>query len=460
MLDRSTHREGAHHPDRGFRIFAQILDDAARREVEGAFVDSVTHLPTLQLLLTQIRATLAERNQVGLVTVIVNPYVRLEELFGWETYERVLQTVAGVLQTLKDEQLRDDDSLAELSMSGSSFVLVLSPPRYNSTLGRDDLVRLQERIQQRLQERLTQEFPAELASTFTCSIGSSIIVPESGVPVERLVLRALDQAYSDAFRERDQELSARATKLTRIIERGDVSIVFQPVVDVHEGQVLGYEAYTRGPRGEFEDAAYLFKLATETKLLWKLERASREEALARAAKLPEGALLFLNMDLESVFDPDLKRSEALREAAGRVVIEINERAAAGDYALFRRALAVIQELGLRVAIDDVSSAFSGLRLIAEVEPAFIKLDMAITGNVRESVVKRDLVRTVARIADKLNTPLIVEGVESSEQLEALLDLGIRYAEGFLFGPPQAEFAAVDLSPFAGLIRRRRSGARA
>lgn len=445
MTDQPPIPGGDARADRAFRILAGILDDGARSEVEGVLFDPVTQLPTLQLLLTQIKSTLESRSQVGLVTLIVNPSVRLEELFGWVTYDKVLRSVAAALQTIKQDSLRQDDTIAELSMSGNSFVFVLSPPRYQTLVLYEDLARLRERIYQKLKVHLSNEFPPEVVSKFTSSIGCGIINHEPGVPLQRLVLRALDQAYSDAFRERNQELANRVAKLNQVIARRELITLYQPVVDVQQGTVLGYEALTRGPEGDLQDPASLFKLAYDADMLWKLERTCRELAMERAVNLPEGALLFLNTDPDSMFDPQLRRSKTLQSLASRVVLEITERAAISDYALFRRSLEVIRDLGIRVAIDDVGSAYSGLRLIAEIRPDFVKLDMAITGNVAESVVQQDVVRTVARIAESLNAPLIIEGIEQSEQLDALLELGIRYAQGFYFGLPGPGFGTVDFS---------------
>lgn len=407
--------------------------------------DSVTDLPSLQFLLTQIHTTLETRKQVGLITLIVNASVRLEELFGWVTYDQVLRTVAAALQDIKAESLREDDAVAELSMSGNSFVFVLSPPRYQAFVLYDDLAKLRERISQRLRTRLAKDVSPEVVAKFDSSIGCSVLTYEPGVPVQRLVLRALDQAYSDAFRERDAELARRVSKLNDVIERRDLVTLYQPVVDLHEGTVLGYEALTRGPPGELQDPALLFKLAYEAEALWKLDRTCRELALERAQALPKGALLFLNTDPDSVFDPELRRSSFVRDLADRVVLEITERAAISDFALFRRALDVIRDLGLRLAIDDVGSAYSGLRLIAEIRPDFVKLDMAITGNLSESVVQQDIVRTVARIAQSLNAPLIIEGIERREQLDALVELDIRYAQGYFLGLPEPQFNPVNVS---------------
>jgi GGDEF domain-containing protein len=303
IADDVPQRAEATHRDRGFRILADILDDGARSDVRDLLYDSVTELPSLQLLLTQLRTTLEARRQVGLLTLIVNPSVRLEELFGWVTYDEVLRAVAAALREIKTEALRQDDVIAELSMSGNSFVLLLSPPRYQPFILHDDLTKLRQRLSQQLRDRLAHDFPPAVAARFTSSMGCCVLTHEPDVPVQRLVLRALDQAYADAFRERDADLAARLAKLDGVIERRELTTLYQPIVDLQGGGVLGYEALTRGPPGELQDPSVLFKLAYEADAVWRLDRACRELALAGARELPEGALLFLNTDPDSIFDP-------------------------------------------------------------------------------------------------------------------------------------------------------------
>ncbi len=97
-------------------------------------------------------------------------------MFGWLTYERAVRTVAGVLEDVKGECLREDDSIAELSMSGNSFVFILSPPRQKGLVLYEDLGRVRDRVGQKLQEKLTGDlFPPEVASRFGCSIGCGVV---------------------------------------------------------------------------------------------------------------------------------------------------------------------------------------------------------------------------------------------------------------------------------------------
>jgi len=417
----------------------------ASQDVEDALFDAVTHLPTLHLLLTRIHASLLERDQVGLLSVHLSPLVPLEDLFGWETFDEVVRLVARILDDLKDECLRDGDTLAELSMSGNAFVFVLSPPRYRSTVTYQDLNLLRGRVAAALHEHVAREFSPELAQQFQAHVGCVVVEREPGVEFRRLIVRALDRAYNDGFQQRERERQERARDLERVIQERNIRTVYQPVADVQEEKILAYEAFSRGPEGPFERPEYMFEIAYEANLLWQLERRCRVGALAGTRSLPLGSMLFVNIDPESVFDPELARLTDMTELHGRVVFEITERARIKDYPRFRRAIDRLRSVGFRVAIDDMGSAYSGLRLIAEVKPDFVKLDMNITRNVREDDVARELVGTIQRFSDRVDIPLIVEGVETPEDLHLLRTLGVRYVQGYLFARPDPSFASVDFA---------------
>jgi len=155
-------------------------------------------------------------------------------------------------------------------------------------------------------------------------------------------------------------------------------------------------------------------------------------------------LLFLNIDAESIFDPDLGWRAALEGFGGRVVLELTERAAISDFRLFQRVLDQVRQMGLQFAIDDVGSAHSSLRLVAEARPNFIKLDMAITRGLHLDDIRRELVRLLLHLAERIGSPLIVEGVETAQDLQALREIDVRYVQGFLFGKPQPQLAPLDV----------------
>lgn len=432
---------------RELRILEQLLvgDEEVRAgEVKDVLFDSVTHLPTLQLLLKEIRDFLAEREQVGLLTVHVSPYARLEELFGWTTFDDVLNAIAEELAEIKSDHLRQADAFAELSMSGNSFVIVLSPPRYNRYVRYDELDRLRARVYKALDVKLAHRFPPEVTSKLGCFIGCAVVNREPGVGFQRLIFRAVDQAYTDAFQEQERAMARRADDIRRIIEEQLVTSVMQPIVDLAEQRTLGYEAFSRGPVGNYHQPAYLLKVANDVGMLWQLERVCRERALEVMKDVPGDMLLFVNIDPDSVFDPELDRLFTDRTLAERVVLEVTERAGVRDYGLFRRAVDRIRGLGLRVAIDDVGSTYSGLRLISEVEPDLVKLDAEFMQGAPNDMVARELMAAVLEFSRRTQIPAVVEGVETKGQLALVRELGARYAQGYLFGRPSLESQEVNM----------------
>lgn len=414
-------------------------------DVDRIFFEPVTGLPSLPVILQQMAAPLRASGQVGLLTIHVSPVTRLERLFGWKAFDDLVRSVSDLLKAIKGHDLRADDVLSELSASGTTFVLLLAPPRQRRSIDYRTLSVLRERLQQRLGERVAVQFPPEMARLFECFIGCAVSDLEEGANLSRAVLRGLDAAYADAFSQRDHKLERQRALLQRVIEQRLIRMVFQPIVDVEAGRVLGYEALARSSEPEFSDVSRLFEVASQTELLRPLEQLCWETAIARLPAIPTpDVLLFLNIELESLLSPHWSDLGGLRPLANRGVLELTERAAVTDYRLFRRTLGLLSEMGLQVAIDDVGSAYSGLRVLAEAHPAFIKLDMGITRGVGQEELRAELVALLRKFAEKSSASLIVEGVETSHELQALRHLGVRYMQGYVFGRPAPEFATVDV----------------
>jgi EAL domain-containing protein (putative c-di-GMP-specific phosphodiesterase class I) len=215
------------------------------------------------------------------------------------------------------------------------------------------------------------------------------------------------------------------------------------VVDVVEQRVVGYEALTRVAHGRFQNADLLFKAATEHDSLWNLERLCRRKALEGLPPLGADELLFLNVQPDALYDPELRdvafldRLSAVGLHPGRIVLEMTEHSAVRDFASFRRTLHHFRSRGFRLAMDDVGSGYSGLQAIAELSPDFIKADMTLVRDLHRNSIKRELIATIRRFSDTTGITLIAEGVETRDELRTLCDLGVRCAQGFLFARPGA-----------------------
>jgi EAL domain-containing protein (putative c-di-GMP-specific phosphodiesterase class I) len=418
---------------------------AAAESLTGLLYDDLTDLPTVPLLMGRIRRLLRRSPRLGLLSISIMRNERSGQGPGWEGYEALVRHVAAGLRDIKRRSLRREDYLSEVMISGNAFVILLQAPRGEQEIAYADLDTVRQRVLGKLEGALRERLPPPAHGAFGLSIGCAILTHEASVRVERLVYSALESAFADAVRQRRRGHREAGRRLSAVIGGRAITTVYQPVVDLLERRVLGYEALTRVSDEAFPGTETLFQTAYEHDALWRLEQVCRETAIRGARGLPGDQLLFLNIEPDSFNDPAL-RSEATfnllrdnRLHAGQVVLEMTEHVAVRDFAHFRQILNYFQFHGFRLAVDDVGSGYSGLKSIAEIRPDFIKIDMALIRDVHLQAIKQDLVATIVRFCSSSGITLIAEGVETLEELRVLRDLGVRYAQGFLFARPGPPF---------------------
>ena len=406
-------------------------------EVEQLLFDPVTALPNLTLLLPEVRRILGERRSLGLLTVNVAQLSKVEEVYGWQTFDQIVRGVATCLKQVKKRAFRAEDLLAELTVNGNVFVLLLSPPRTKSTISSLDLAGVKRRVTLKLEAYLKKVLPRGLRQQFDYFVDGAILKPNPLVRPERLVYRVIEQLLAQSMTAQDRALQLKGRDLRTIVKQRRISTVFQPIVDLQQRRVIGYEALSRGPRGPYHRPELLFRVAYETEQIRALDRLCRARAARGLQRIGADQLLFLNVEPTSVFDPALASEGPLARRHTQVVFEITEREAIADFATFRQSCQLLRSSGFKLAVDDVGAAYAGLRLITEVAPDFIKIDMALTRDVHHSQVKRQLIRAVASFCAETQLPLIAEGVESKEELAAVTGLGVHLVQGHLFGQPTA-----------------------
>jgi EAL domain-containing protein (putative c-di-GMP-specific phosphodiesterase class I) len=244
-------------------------------------------------------------------------------------------------------------------------------------------------------------------------------------------------------RRRQHELQ-RHRWLQEVLLEDKLSTVFQPVCDLRKRTMFGYEALTRGP----SDTIYhmplrLFEIASESDLVFELDRKCRRLALVASRALPREALLFVNVVPSAMYDPEfqgralLALLETLDLEPDRIVLEITEKYAIENYSLFAQALGGFTRLGFQIAVDDVGAGYSGLEKIAHLNPRYLKFDRELVRDIDSSYIRREMTSALKTFADRIGSTIIAEGIEREAELNALLELGIDYGQGFLLGRPAA-----------------------
>lgn len=265
-----------------------------------------------------------------------------------------------------------------------------------------------------------------------------------------------------------KELSLR-NELIHILESKAVSPRFQAIMDLQSGQILGFEALSRGPSGSPLHAPIkLFQAAADHGMSVAIEHLCREVILERHQALKLPGKLFLNVSPECLMRRDTRLEESLNTAGAlgiapdRIVIELTEYQPTHDYALLADAVQHYQAMGFQIAIDDLGEGFSSLRLWSELKPDYVKIDMHFVQGIDKDPVKAQFVRSIQSIARQSSTKVIAEGIETHAELLAVEDLGIACGQGYFIArphpTPSCTISAEVMQSLGPQLRRRSEAA--
>lgn len=230
---------------------------------------------------------------------------------------------------------------------------------------------------------------------------------------------------------------ARDHALERAIRRDEIQLRFQPQIDIASGAVTGVEALARWEKAESAEA--LFDRAEASGLSERLSRAIQRKALQAASRWSDDlSRMQLSINL---LPQDLERQgferwllEEIR-AAGlepqRVTAEIVETSLVGDRLAVAARLSQLRAAGVRIAIDDFGTGYSSLAYLASLPLDAIKIDRAMIAHLIGGSRDRIIVKAMVRLAQELGLKVIVEGVESPDQLALLRQWGCDSYQGFL-----------------------------
>ncbi len=242
-------------------------------------------------------------------------------------------------------------------------------------------------------------------------------------------------------------------ELEKIIEEELVYPVFQPIVNLSNGEILGYEALSRLKKADIiNEPEILFKLAGLYSRLWDVEQLCRKKILKQVSKCNDelnGKKVFLNVNPLVMTDSNFKQGFTKRYIEKhninpeQVVIEITEHSAVTDMRKFKSVVQHYKEQGYAIAVDDAGSCYSGLNLICDVKPHYLKLDIDIIREIGLDAVKCSMVKSLVEFARLTGMQLIAEGIETEEQLKLLLQLGVHYGQGYFLGKPDKQIRQVS-----------------
>ena len=256
--------------------------------------------------------------------------------------------------------------------------------------------------------------------------GESAFSPD----VASTVVRELSEQL--AGKEEAEARRARVRdRVEEVIEHGGIHPVYQPIVDLAKGRVIGVEALSRFDTGM---PMQWFEEAAGVGLREELEASELAVSLAGLPALPTGAYLSLNLSPATLLRRDVARLLGAVPLE-RIVIEMTEHAPVGDYAALNRALEPLRQSGVRVAVDDAGAGFASLRHILLLGPDIIKLDISLTRGIDGDRPRRALSCALVAFARETTTTIVAEGIETDAELRTLREIGVTQGQGFLIARP-------------------------
>lgn len=221
----------------------------------------------------------------------------------------------------------------------------------------------------------------------------------------------------------------------------DLTMAFQPIVDVTDGSVFAYEALVRGADGS--GAGAVMAAVTQDNR-FAFDQACRRKAVELAASLGVTSRVSINFMPNAVYQPAVCLGTTLAAARRaqfpieRIMFEVTEGERVEDRPHLVGILNEYKRQGFTTAIDDFGAGHSGLNLLAEFVPDVIKLDMDLIRGVDASRTRQAIVGQMVKLAHALDIAVIAEGVETREELSTLRTLGVRLMQGYLIAKPAFE----------------------
>jgi EAL domain-containing protein (putative c-di-GMP-specific phosphodiesterase class I) len=289
----------------------------------------------------------------------------------------------------------------------------------------------------RLKELLETLSQSERACLFALRLSDDQALP---LPAETL----LDRSRTDWFPD--------------FLSRGQMKPHFQPIVDLATGRVFGREALMRGRLGAVDvRGGELLAAAEAHDALFSFDYRARTAALEIGLPLlPEGEVLFVNLDPRAVLDVEgsLRTTWPVVGRLGadpsRICLELIKPERCPDRDMLKELVEAHRRRGAMVALDDMSGGAESLHCLELLRPDVVKIDNALTAGIQHSEARRRLVAALVDCAHEQGCKVVAEGIERVDEFQAMVDLGVDLGQGFYFGQPTERPMAVDIR----LVRQR------
>ncbi|RST31868.1 EAL domain-containing protein [Sphingomonas ginkgonis] len=438
----------------GFRGIGADLTEQRRNEQEIsrlARFDSLTGLPNRAMMRQTLDEALrnAARRQRGcsLFLIDLDRFKNVNDTLGHPVGDALLKQVAERLKSV----MGDHGQVGRLG--GDEFKAVLP--------GTVD-IGLLESLARTLIDQVSQPYRIE-GHRVTIGASVGVAIGDPGRTCADALVRNADLAlyaakgagrgkhcfYEPAMHSEASDRQLLENDLRQALERGELSVCYQPIVRAVGEDVAGFEAlvrWTHASRGAISPAKFI-PLAEECGMIGKIGEWVLKTALAEAARWPDRVRIAVNLSPIQFNNPGIVGviDRLLGESGvrpGRLELEITEGVFLAEGDATDETFARLKNLGVRLALDDFGTGYSSLGYLKKAPFDKIKIDQSfVRGAASPSSRNSAIIRAIVTLAESLNMDTVAEGVETHDDLQLIRDLGCSQIQGYIFGKPgDAEIA--------------------
>ncbi len=447
------------------RLAGSQTDITLRRQAEDKLVhdalhDSLTEMPNRALFIDRLKHVIERsmrdsRHIYAVIFLDLDRFKDVNDSLGHLIGDQLLIATAHLLKSI----LRPMDTVARFG--GDEFVILLEDIRDVS-----DVTRVADRIQKKL-------MMAALLPNHTIFMSASmgIVLSTTGYDRPEDILRDADTAmyrakengraryeiFDSAMRDQIMLRLELESTLRQAIEREELDVFYQPVVNIKTGRTMWFEALVRwkhNTRGLLNPGSFI-PLADETGLIIQLDRLVMRKAARQLVAWQE---LFpnepplgvsVNISGKHISQPDFVDYivQTLQQTglnASSLNLEITENAVFGNIDIFLEVLDKLQTFGIQVQIDDFGVGYSSLNYLSHFSIKVLKIDRSFVSRIPKDPDYLKIVQAIIKLTHGLGLTVVAEGVETKEQLAQLNLLECEYIQGKLISMPVSEAAIVAL----------------
>lgn len=425
---------------------------AERNLLHHAFHDALTGQPNRVLFRNKLEEAVAECTREGQATgcavliINIDRFQQINESFGHSAGDRFLISMASTLRRC----IRGSDTLARLS--GDEFAILVS--RFNDT---EEV----EMICTRIHEAMQQPYDLDGNEIFTSvSVGVATTINSTTHPEDLIrdadfamhraksAGKARSEIYHGDSHQRARSQFHLETELRRAVERNELLLYYQPIVDLGTNELRSFEGLTRWihkDRG-FVSPVEFIPLAEETGVIVNLGRWAMDAACQQVREWldtvgPEktvpinvnvSGIQFARDNVAEMVEAGLKKYDI----AGELIrVELTESSIMANPTRISESLQKIRKLGVKIALDDFGTGYSSLNYLHQFPIDIIKIDRSFINQLERGNQPYKILQMISVLAQSLGHEVIAEGLEDTEHIEMIRDMGFNFGQGYFYSKP-------------------------